>query len=98
MLLTCHFQEDAEARDRAQDAVVCTLSYDEAVKLLQSYNDNNRLLHRYHLDQFLLTEQSGCKGKDLDKLQMKMNSVIKGLGLCRLFSCTDSCGDPSQYT
>ena len=81
MLLTCHFQEDTEARDRAQDAVVCTLSYDEAVKLLQSYYDNNRLLHHHHLDQLLLTEQSGWKGKDLDKLQMKMNSVIKGLGL-----------------
>ena len=71
--------EDPDAKERAQNAVGCSSSFIEAVKLLKSYYYDNRLLHRHFLDKLTQMEQFGCKGKDLDYLQTKLNSAVKGL-------------------
>ena len=56
--------EDADTKERAQNVVGCSNSFLEAVQLLKSHYDNNRLLHRHYLDNL----QLGCRGKYLDYL------------------------------
>ena len=77
--LVVNSMEDEDAKERAQNAVGCSNSFLEAVQLLKSHYDNNRLLHRHYLDNLIQVQQFGSKGKDLDCLQIKLNSAVKGL-------------------
>ena len=77
--LLVNSMEDVDAKERAQNTVGCSNSCLEAVQLLESHYDNNRLLHRHYLDNLTQVEQFGCRGKDLDYLQIKFNSAVKGL-------------------
>ena len=74
--------ENPTAKQRTQDAVDCTSSFAEAVELLKSYYDDNRLLHRHYLEQLTRAEQFGSRIGDLDYPQTKLNSTIKGFKDC----------------
>ena len=77
--LLVNAMDDPEARIKAQDAVDCTENFDEAVKMLQAHYDDNRLLHRHHFERLTMVESFGCRTKDINRLQSKVNTAVRGL-------------------
>ena len=63
--LLVNSMKDPDAKERAQNSVGCSSSFIEAVKLLKSYYDDNRLLHRHFLDKLTQVEQLGARGRIL---------------------------------
>ena len=77
---------DTKARHRAEAALACIGTFDNAVLALKCHYEDDRLLFIHHFDE--LTQQDTVKEsvEDIDRLEDRLRSFIRGMSMANGYS------------
>ena len=79
---------DTKAQQRAEVAIAHNASYNDAVKSLKNYYEDNRLLLRHHYDEIHKPDNFKDTVEDLDHLENHIQSAVRGLESSNGYSAT----------
>ena len=86
---------DTKARQRAEAALAHTSSYDEAMDSLRKHYEDNQLMFRYHYNELHQADSIKDSVKELDRLEHRLKSSIRGLEASHGFTASQVCGSCS---